>query len=90
MLSLKGIDDLTSFAGWDEEFDIPEEHREAETPWFDPAEGIRWVSAVSQYVVSNENAVPEPDQVLSELREYEELFKRAHEIGSKWHFAMDL
>jgi hypothetical protein len=89
-LGLKGIDDLTSFGEWDEEFEVPEEHREAETPWFEAQEGIRWVSAIRAYITANEGAVPEKEHVLEDLVQYETLLKLADEIGAKWHFAMDI
>lgn len=89
-LGLKDIDDLTSFDEWDDEFDLPEEYREPETPWFDAQEGTRWVSAVRDYITANEGAVPEREAVLADLGEYETLLNRAHEIGAKWHFSMDL
>jgi len=89
-LGLKGIDDLTSFGDLDDEFELPEEYRETQTPWFEPQEGITWVSAIRESIAANPSAVAEGERVLSDLAEYEALLKRAAEIGAKWHFAMDL
>ena len=57
VLGLKGIDDLTGFAGLDEEFDVPEEHRETQTPWFTAREGIEWVTAIRQRIEANPKSV---------------------------------
>jgi hypothetical protein len=89
-LGLKGIDDLTSFGGWDEELDAPEENRETITPWFDPQEGIDWVAAIRQHIEANNKAVTKPHAVLTELREYEEVLQQAATIGAKWHFEIDV
>ena len=32
----------------------------------------------------------EPDEVLSDLAEYEQVLRKAAEVGAKWHFEMDL
>ena len=89
-LGLKGIDDLTSFADLDDEFDVPEEHRETQTPWFSAQEGINWATAIRQRIEANPKAVKEPQRIISDLKEYEAVFRKAAEIGAKWHFEMDI
>jgi hypothetical protein len=89
-LGLKGIDDLTSFGELDDQFDVPEELREKETPWFEPSEGIEWISAIRRHIESNRSSVKQPDRVLEELNEYARVLQQAAKVGAKWHFQMDL
>jgi len=89
-LGLKGIDDLTSFGDWDDEFDVPEELREVETLWFEPGEGIEWINAIHRHIESNRSSVKQPDRVLEELNEYAQVLEQAARVGAKWHFQMDL
>ena len=89
-LGLKGIDDLTSFGEFDEEFDVPEECRETETPWFEPQEGIDWIDAIREHIETNSLSVKHLARVLEDLDEYREVLQRASKIGAKWHFQMDL
>ncbi len=93
-LGLKGIDDLTSFGElveeFAEEFDIPEEYRETETPWFEPREGLDWIGTIRRHIESNPLSVTEPDQVLTDLGEYERLLEKASDVGARWHFQMDV
>ncbi|HJT78822.1 MAG TPA: hypothetical protein VJ739_16575 [Gemmataceae bacterium] len=89
-LGLKGIDDLASFGELDDEFDVPEEFRETETPWFEPTQGIEWVDAVRRHIEANPSSVKEPDRVLEDLNQYARVFQQAAKIGAKWHFQMDL
>jgi hypothetical protein len=89
-LGLKGIDELTSFERWDEEFDLPEEHRETITPWFEAREGIEWVGAIRREIESIPSLVREPQRVLSDLGEYDRVLRAAGEVGARWHFEMDL
>jgi hypothetical protein len=89
-LGLKGIDDLTSFGDLDEEFDVAEEHRETEIPWFEPREGIDWIAAIRRHILSNSSLVKEPDRILEDFAEYEQILQSAANIGAKWHFQMDL
>jgi hypothetical protein len=89
-LGLKGIDDLTSFGELDEEFDVPEELRETETPWFEPSEGIEWVAAIRRHIEANRSSVKQRDRVLEELNEYEQVLHQAAKVGAKWHFQMDV
>ena len=89
-LGLKGIDELTSFADWDDEFDLPAEHRETVTPWFEAHEGIEWVGAIRRHVEADPSSVKEPDRVLSDLQQYEQVFQKAAGIGARWHFEFDM
>ena len=89
-LGLPGIDDLASFVGLDDELGLPAELRDTDVPWFEPHEGLRWVTAVRQHVEANPASVKEPDEVLSDLAEYEQVLRKAEAIGAKWHFEMDL
>jgi hypothetical protein len=89
-LGLKNIDDLTSFGELDEAFDLPEELRETETPWFEADEGIRWVDAVRRHIESNRSSIPDADRVLADLEEYDAVFRKGAGIGAKWHFQMDV
>jgi hypothetical protein len=89
-LGLKSLDDLTSFGALDEQFDVPKEYREEDTPWFEPHEGIEWVGALCDYIETNPSSVKDPDRVLSDLDEYESVLKMAANIGAKWHLELDI
>jgi len=89
-LKIKGIDDLTDFGAWDEEFDVAENDRAVETPWFAPKFGLEWVTAVRQAVEAKPSSHSEPERLIEDLKEYEEVLRNAEKIGAKWHFEMDL
>jgi hypothetical protein len=89
-LGLKSIDDLTSFGELDEQFDVPEDLRESEEPWFEPAQGIDWVDALRRHIEANPTSVKQPDRLLDELNQYRRVFQDAAKIGAKWHFQMDV
>jgi hypothetical protein len=89
-LKLKTIDELTSFGELDEEFDVPDELRETETPWFEAKEGIAWVSAIRKHIEANRSSVKDAERVISDLQEYEQVLTQAAKIGAKWHFQLDL
>lgn len=88
-LGLKAIDELTDFSRWDRVLDVPEEHRQTETPWFEPQEGVEWVSAIRQHIESNRSLLKEPDRVMEDLDGYTQVLRKAAKIGARWHFEMD-
>jgi hypothetical protein len=89
-LKIKGIDDLTDFGAWEEEFDVAENDRAVETPWFEPKVGLEWVTAVRQAVEGTPSSHSEPDRLIEDLKEYEAVLRNAEKIGARWHFEMDL
>ena len=89
-LGLKSLEQLTSYGDLEDEFDVPDEMREIVTPWFEPREGLEWAAAIRRHVEANRSAVKEPERVIGELAEYEEVFGNAASVGAKWHFELDL
>lgn len=63
-----------------EGIEIPEEK------WFSAEEGEKWVSTMINYIVNLENA---PEELLSDLNEYQDLFKKLLIYDKKWHFEVD-
>ena len=89
-LGLPGIDDFTGFTDLGDEFEVPEAEREKDDPWFEPQEGLRWLAGVRRHIETHPDAVNEPDEVLADLAEYEQVLRKADAIGAKWRFEMDL
>ena len=57
--------------------------------WFAPEEGLEWTKKLSAYLNANPTVIKGTSGVLSDLTEYEEVFKGLQSHGVRWHFAVD-
>ena len=80
------LDDLTAVIGEDECEGI--EPRDAK--WFAASEGLKTIEALINHLQADTKAVPRPDHVLQDLRDFETILKRADAEGVRWHLAMDV
>ena len=62
---------------------------EAGDAWFDPADGISWVEAVTAHLRSDPTAVADSDEVLEDLDDYLRVFREADKRGLQWHLELD-
>jgi hypothetical protein len=56
--------------------------------WFDPAEGLKAVRALAQYLRSHREAVPDQDEALAELAGIEGECADAETAGTRFRFAI--
>lgn len=57
--------------------------------WFDPAEGLRTVRALIDFLVANPTALgSETPPVLNELREYDRVLHKTTKRQLRWHVAV--
>jgi hypothetical protein len=64
-------------------------HRLPPTQWYDPKEGVRTLEALIAALQANPQRLgAEGTEVLSELREYEVVLRKAEERGLRWHLAV--
>jgi len=54
--------------------------------WFEPAEGLKTVRALSEHVSANLNNYKQPNPILRDLKAAESLLAAAHAAGVKFHF----
>ena len=54
--------------------------------WFAPADGLKTVRAVSEYVTSNLNDFKQPNPILRELKAAEALLAAADAADARFHF----
>jgi len=57
--------------------------------WFEPDEGLKWVNRLIEQLEAQPATLKKSKDVLSDLREYERVFKKAKTIGSRWHLQVD-
>jgi len=57
--------------------------------WFAPADGLRTVRALRQYVDTNEGSVTEAASVANELVGFEHVLEEAERRGIRWHLGVD-
>ena len=69
--------------GADESEELPAEQ------WFEPQEGLEWTTKLVAYLNANPAAIKGTSGVLSDLAEYEQVFKGMQSHGVRWHFAVD-
>lgn len=55
----------------------------------EPREGLRWVEAMRQHLTANESVVGDLRSVLDELDEYEDVLRKAKNIGATWRLLID-
>ena len=60
-----------------------------EEQWFTASEGIDWLSAMRDAILANPAALKNPQAVLADLVEYEQVLTHAHHAEAKWHLAVD-
>jgi hypothetical protein len=60
-----------------------------EQKWYDPKEGLDWVSKVSAHVQANPSSVKNPKGVLVDLEEYRTVFEQANGVGARWNLQVD-
>ena len=85
-LATIGLTAFEDYASQDlSEFGGPEEG----DAWFEPAEGIRWVEALSAHLRDDPGSVEESDAVLEDLEDYLRVFREADKRGLKWHLELD-
>ena len=57
--------------------------------WFEPAEGLRTVSALTNHLEANPSSLPNSEAIVEDLREYEVLLGKLQEKKALWHLAVD-
>lgn len=75
-----------------EEMELPDEIKAMELPdlkWYDPQEGLDWVSKVSEHVRTDSSSVRNPSGVLADLEEYRVVLEQAKQIGALWNLQVD-
>jgi hypothetical protein len=70
----------------DEGFD-PSKMRLPPEQWFLPADGLKTVRAIAEYVAANLNDFKQPHPILRDLKAAETLLVAADAAGVKFHFA---
>lgn len=90
-LEIRKIDEFVcqDFGEFSDDFDL-ESNGNFEHVWFEPDEGIEWAAMLSDHIDKNPKELGNPDGVLSDLKEYIEVFEKAKTIGAKWHFELDI
>lgn len=63
---------------------------DAHEVWFEASEGLDWATRVAAHVESNPDDVHDAEAVLSDLIEYQQLFKNAADAGISWHLEVDI
>jgi hypothetical protein len=79
-------DDLADFLE-DEDVESPDSLPPEQ--WFSPAEGSEWAAKLSEYLRANPTVIKGTPEVLSDLAEYETVFKELQGHGVRWHFQVD-
>lgn len=64
-------------------------HHLPDPQWFDPADGLISVCTLIEFLRESPAAIgSETEQVLSELREYERVLRKAAQRDLRWHLAV--
>ena len=94
-LKLRSLDEYVSYSpdearGMMEDMGgDPEGVQFPDEQWFDPDEGLAWVTALVRHLRSDANAVKNVDGILSDLHEFEAVFSQAKAVGARWHLQVD-
>jgi hypothetical protein len=88
-LKMKSIDEFCGNEEAAEILGIEDELEGMETQWFEAEEGLAWVAKLREHLEANRASIKEAKNVLSDLKEYEELLKKAKKIGAKWRLGVD-
>lgn len=86
-LGVTTIEDL----GDNEEFDEEEDELDgppSEVPWYDAADGLRTVTALREELTANPDALPDSDEVASDLEEIQDVLAAAEEHKVRFRFTM--
>lgn len=87
-LKIKSIYELMSTSEYNDL--CPPGYEENEVPWFDPDEGITWLSKIRAHISAHPSRVENSSELLAEFKQCEGILHRAKEIGARWHFGMDI
>jgi hypothetical protein len=93
-LGLKTLDEYVSYSA-EEAAELIEEMGDSvggqltTEQWFTADEGIAWTTKVLDRVLSEPTLVGNPEGVISDLREYGNVFKELKARALKWHFQVD-
>ena len=61
-----------------------------EQKWYDPQEGLGWVSKVCAHLRTNPSLVENSQGVLADLEEYRVVLEQAKAVGALWNLHVDL
>lgn len=93
-----GVKSIYDYVSMDpDELDDFLEDEDVETPddalpsaqWFPADEGLSWTTKLAEYLKANPTAIKDAPEVLSDLAEYEVVFKALLARGVRWHFQVD-
>lgn len=93
-----GLPRLDSFAGQSceelsemlgDDFDDADERQYSDEKWFDAEEGISWMDALVVAIGQYPKIIPDPDEIIEELKIFKSVLEQAKTINAKWHFAID-
>lgn len=57
--------------------------------WYEPHEGLDWVSKVSTHIRANPSSVTNATGVLTDLNEYQAVLEQAQSIKARWSLQVD-
>jgi hypothetical protein len=60
-----------------------------EQKWYDPQEGLDWVSQVCQHIQANPSHVKNAKGVLEDLEQYRGVLEQAKAVGARWNLQVD-
>ena len=60
-----------------------------EESWFDPEDGLATVRSLLSYLRERPDAIGNYEEVISDLREFEQVLLKARDHGVKWHVSVD-
>jgi hypothetical protein len=60
------------------------------TDWFDAKEGLMTVRGLLAYLKANPKAIKNPDGVVEDLKEFEDVLTKLDQGGVRWHLAVDV
>lgn len=60
-----------------------------EQKWYEPQEGLDWVSKISAHVRANPSSVKNAKEVLADLDEYRSVLEQAKSIQARWNLQVD-
>jgi hypothetical protein len=75
--------DFLESEGLEESGDLPPEE------WFNAEDGLNWTIKLAEYLRTNPTVIKNSSNVLSDLAEYEVVFKGLQAHGIRWHFEVE-
>jgi len=76
-------DFIEAEGGDPDDIELPDE------AWFDAADGLSTVNALLEHISNNADVVRDSTAVLSDLREFQTVLKRAADENVEWHLEVD-